>query len=75
MKPVLNAAVAFAFGAFLLAANARAQTTEHCQGTMLSSPGILVTPPMALPVVPAIAPPVETQQSCPASGHKLDLIS
>jgi hypothetical protein len=70
MKIALNAAVALTLCAFLLAGNARAQTEPEAApapGTTTHvPPGIIVTPPMA--------PPTNTQQNCPDTRHKLELI-
>ena len=68
MKTALDAAVALALCAFLLAGNARAQTEPApAPGSATQPfPGIIVTPPRA--------PPADTQRSCPATDRKLDLI-
>jgi hypothetical protein len=68
MKIALNAAVALMLCALLLAGNARAQTEAGPApgSATLPIPGIVVTPPTP--------PPADTQQSCPDTGNKLELI-
>jgi len=70
MKTALNAAVALMLCAFLLVGDARAQTEADpapAPATLPPLPGIVVTPPTP--------PPADTQQSCPVTGNKLELIS
>jgi hypothetical protein len=78
MKSPLNAAVALALCAFWLAGNAGAQTepgaTPAPGAATQPFPGIMVTPPRAIVTPPRVPPPAETQQSCPDTGSKLDLI-
>jgi hypothetical protein len=67
MKTALNVAVALTLCVFVLAGNARAQTEAVAPGSAtLPLPGIVVIPPTV--------PSTDTQQSCPDTGHKLDLI-
>ena len=68
MKTALSTAIALALCAFLLAGNARAQTEAGPapESAAPPPPGIIVTPPNA--------PSADTQQSCPNTGHKLELI-
>jgi hypothetical protein len=72
MKIALDAAVALALCAFLLAGKASAQTepgpAPAPESVMRPPQGIILTPPRAPP------PPANTQQSCPDTGSKLDLI-
>ena len=69
MKTVLKAGVALSLSAFVVTGNAIAQTEQDpSRGTALQPPpGIIMTPPLA--------PSVDSQQSCPATGQKLELIS
>jgi hypothetical protein len=70
MKIALNAAVSLTLCAFLLAGNANAQTepgpAPAPEVATQPFPGIVVTPPRT--------PPADTQQSCPATGRKLELV-
>jgi hypothetical protein len=71
MKTTLNAAVALALCAILLAGNANAQAESGPPPAPESAtplpPGIILTPPRE--------PSADTQQSCPAdTGRKLELI-
>jgi hypothetical protein len=68
MKTTLRTAAALALCAVLLAGNARAETeagTAPAPGSAAPPPGIIVTPPKV---------PSDTQQSCPDTGHKLELV-
>ena len=67
MKTALSAAIAMTL-CVLLAGNARAQTKAGPApgSAMPPIPGIVVTPPSA--------PPADTQQRCPDTGNKLELI-
>lgn len=71
MKTALNAAVALTLCAFLLAGNASAQTEPGPAPAPGSAtqpfPGIIVTPPRP-------PPSADTQQSCPDTGRKLELV-
>ena len=70
MKTALNAAVALTLCAVLLAGKASAESEAAPAPAPESAPqpppGILLTPPRA--------PPPDTQQSCPATGQKLELV-
>ena len=67
MKIALKAAIALTLCAFLLAPEVSAQT-EPAAGTVVQPPpGIIVTTPPA-------APSADTQQSCPVTDQKLELI-
>jgi hypothetical protein len=68
MKTALNAVIALALCAFLLAGNATAQTEPGpVPGSATQPfPGIMVTPPRSTPA--------DAQQSCPDTGRKLELI-
>jgi hypothetical protein len=70
MKTALSTAIALALCAFLLAGNARAQT----EAGPTPAPGSATPPPPGIIVTPPNAPPADTQQSCPNTGHKLELI-
>jgi hypothetical protein len=80
VKTALNAAATLTFCAFLLAGNACAQAEpEPVPGTATQlPPGVIVTPPMFAPQLPASgerAPSADTQpQGCPDTGQKLELI-
>ena len=67
MKTALKAGISLTLGAFLLAGIAGAQTASDPSpgATMQPPPGIIMTPPMA----------PSAEQSCPATGQKLELIS
>jgi hypothetical protein len=69
MKTALNAAVVLALCAVLFGGQTRAQSESAPAPTPESAPppppGILVTPPR---------PPSDTQQSCPDTGKKLELV-
>ena len=70
MKTALNVALALTLCAFFWAGNARTQTEAGpapAPATLPPLPGIVVTPPTP--------PPADTQQSCPVTGNKLELIS
>jgi hypothetical protein len=66
MKTALNAAVALAVCAVLLAGKASAEneSAPAPEAATQPPPGIIVTPPRLPP----------TQQSCPNTGQKLELI-
>jgi hypothetical protein len=73
MKTALNATVALTLFALFLAGNASAQSEAGPTAPAPESatqppppPGIIVTPPRS--------PSTDTQQSCPDTGHKLELV-
>ncbi len=81
MKSARDIIVAVTLCAFLLAGNTHAQTEQGpapAPGPVTPPPGILVTPPRLVPQRPAFgekAPAESTQpQSCPDTGHKLELV-
>lgn len=70
MKTALTAAAAATLALFALGGKAAAQTeaTPAPGAAAQPLPGIIVTPPRTP------APPVGTEQSCPDTGHKLELV-
>ena len=67
-----KAAVALAFCAFLVVGDASAQTEQETAPT--TAPGPAMQPPPGIVLTPPKAPAADTQQSCPDTGHKLELI-
>jgi hypothetical protein len=67
MRTALNAAVAVTL-CVLLAGNARAQTEAG------PAPGSATPPIPGIVVTPPSAPSADTQQRCPDTGNKLELI-
>jgi hypothetical protein len=69
LKIVLNVAAAFTLWVVLLAGNAsvKAEPGPAPGAAEQPIPGIMVTPPWL--------PPADTQQSCPDTGRKIELLS